>query len=121
MLYRRKVLRGQMLKSVEWCVLRRDATLREQESPQAPIPALSTVHMHRASSMDTAGMLHRHVLIAKPRDTPIAAKTASVNCATRLNVPEQNSGRFELFSIGSAEVALQVRPVWRFAVFDYFA
>ena len=121
MLYRRKVLRRQMLKSVEWRVLRRDATLREQESPQAPIPALSTIHMHRPNSMDAAGMPHRHVHIAEHADKPIAAKPASINCATRPNVPEQNSGRFELFSIGSAEVALQVRPVWRFAVFDYFA
>ena len=90
MLYQHKVLRRQMLKSVEWRVLRQDATLREQESPQVPVLALSTIHMHRVSSIDPARMPHRHVHIAKPRNTPIAAKPASINNATKLNTPKQN-------------------------------
>ena len=72
-----------MLKSVEWRMLKRDSTLREQESPQVPIPTLSTVHMHRPNSIDPAGMHHRQVLVAEYADTPIAAKPVSINNATK--------------------------------------
>ena len=81
-----------MLKSVEWRVLKRDAMLKEQESPQAPIPTLSTIHMHRPDSIHAAGVPNRQMLIVKPRDTPIAAKTVSINCATRLDTPKQDCG-----------------------------
>ena len=81
-----------MLKSVKRRVLQRDATLKEQESPQAPISALSTIHMHRPENVSPAGMPHRHVHIAEPADKPIAAKTVSIDRATTLDMPEQDRG-----------------------------
>jgi len=57
-----------------------------------PVSTLSIVHVHRASSMDTAGMHHRQVLVAKPGDTPIAAKPVSIDHATRLDMPKQDRG-----------------------------
>ena len=83
-----------------------DATLKEQESPQEPVLALSTIHMHRASSIYPAKMPHRQVLVAKPGDTPIAAKLVSIDRATTLDMPKQDCGDCPAAGIPSARKSI---------------
>jgi len=55
----RKVLQKRSGKSVENCPPKRHASLKEQEGPQVPVHALSTINMHVPNSIDAARVPHR--------------------------------------------------------------
>ena len=78
-------------KSIENRAPKRDAPLKEQESPKVPVPTLSPVNMNRPHSVNTAPMPNREVLVAQPADAPIAAELVSIDDATPLNVAKQDS------------------------------